>query len=85
MDQLKVKEARERARITSEVYSLANEGNSLFVQSACCKSPVVADQLHQKAQQRINKADELRNEFWDKYPQALIAPNCPWMSKDHEC
>lgn len=85
MDLLKVEEARERARITSEVYSLANEGNALFVQSACCITPAVADKLHQKAQERINKADELRNEFWDKYPQALIAPSCPWMRKDHEC
>lgn len=85
MDQLKVEEARERARITSEVYSLASEGNALFVQSTCCGSPEVASQLHQQGQERLNKADELRNEFWDKYPQALIAPSCPWMRKDHEC
>lgn len=85
MDSVNVKEALERARMTSQVYSLTNEGNALFVQSACCTTPAMADALHQQAQQRINQADEVRNEFWDKYPQAYIPSSCPWMSKDHNC
>ena len=85
MDLFKVEEARERARITSEVHSLVSEGNSLFVQSAFAPSAAVSTQLHQQGQELINRADELKDEFWDKYPQALIAPSCPWMRKDHEC
>lgn len=85
MEQLKVEEARERTRIISEVNSLVCEGNALFVQSACVSSPIASSQLHQQGKERINKADALRDEFWDKYPQALITPSCLWMRKDHEC
>jgi hypothetical protein len=85
MDSVKVEEARERARLTSQVYALTGEGNLLFARSACCSTPAMASALHQQAQALINRADEVKGEFWDKYPQAYIAPSCPWMRKDHDC
>lgn len=79
---LKVKEALERSRLTSEVFNRVTEANNLFVASACSTNPAEADSLFQQAQAQVNQADAVRDQFWARYPQALIPPTCPWMNRN---
>jgi len=79
---LKVKEALERSRLTTEVYNHVAQANGLFAASACSTNPAEADRLFQQAQAKVNQADVARDTFWERYPQALIPPTCPWMNRN---
>jgi hypothetical protein len=44
--------------------------------------PKESDDLHKQGQVCIDKANNIREAFWNKFPKAFIPPSCPWMQRN---
>ena len=77
--------AKERSNMVCAVKNLTTSGENLYAQGGAEVCNETAQQLFQEGQEKLQQAAVIREEFWDKYPNALIDPNCPWMAKDVYC
>lgn len=78
---INVKVARDRAQRVARIKQLIDEGNNLCSKGVNHHDETTYQDLVKQGHEKLREADKLRDEFWDKYPNALIMANCPWMSR----
>lgn len=77
-----VKEAKDRANMVNQIKNLTEEGKSLLHKGMIELNLSKSFDFFKAGLAKMGEAKALRDEFWKKYPNALILHNCPWMSKD---
>jgi len=71
-------EALQRARMTVELNNLTSHTNGLIADLVVCDSSVDAVVIEQEIQQCEETANNLRDQFWNAYPNALVTKSSPW-------
>lgn len=77
-----VNKARERSQLVARIKQLVEEGNSLCTKGVTHHVEEKYQELVKAGQAKLQEAGALRDEFWKKYPNALVMHNCPWLAKE---
>jgi hypothetical protein len=76
-----VKVAKDRAQRVAQIKQLIEDGNRICSQGLSHPNDTTYQELVKEGQAKLQEAAQLRDEFWELYPNALIMNNCPWMAR----
>lgn len=71
-------EALQRARMTVALNNLTSHTNDLIADLVACDDSVAAVEIKQEIKQCEATVNNLRDQFWDSYPNALVTKSSPW-------
>lgn len=71
-------EALQRARMTVALNNLTSHTNELIADLVVCENSVEAVELKQEITQCEATANNLRDQFWGAFPNALVTKSSPW-------